>query len=486
MNYSFQNIPPGNAAETPILFLPGWGFDGRMLALFRPRPNWIFPTTCLDPATLESDLLQLASEHNIKSFCLVGWSMGAMLALDFAARHPELTASLALASLRNFWPAEEITAIRSEFTRGPEGFMKNFFRKCFLGAKTPYREFCKTVEPLYLAEAKESYEKLLRGLDYLEHFRISAIEPDIPVRLIHGRQDIIAPVDEMAKIPGAANEIIENAGHVVFLHDTCSLQQDIKKQVIRQKFSRAANSYDSHALVQKEAALRLAARLPVTAGSIKKILEIGCGTGNYTAMLANRYPEAQIAALDFSPEMIAAARHKLPQKNISFICAEAESFLAEGRESSYNLITSNGSLQWFADIDQTLSDIHRLLAPGGKMFCSIFGPDSLQELGQGLQAIVDLQGENIAAQGFPPPPRLRKALRTFFAEGTIEEEIISKAYRSAQDLLLHIRKTGTSGFHRKITQPFTASRIKQLDAWFTQTHGGCKVTYQILFLQGNK
>lgn len=471
----------------PTLFLPGWAFDGRILRLLKPAPNWIYPHASLDPETLEGDLLHFLAAERIKKIRLVGWSMGAMLGLAFAAAHRELVESLVLVSLRPHWPADEIKAIRAEFSRDPAAFLKGFYRKCFLGDKLAYKKFCTALEPPYLAAAETDCQRLQRGLAFLTTFTIPSPSATIPTRLVHGRQDIIAPVQEMATLPGAEVEIIDTAGHFVFLHDGCSLQQELKKQVIQVKFSRAAESYDTYAKVQTEAARRLAAKLPPESSKpeIKTILEIGCGTGNFTALLAARFPAAKIVALDFSPEMIAKARHKLESNAIEFVCAEGERFLQEAPGKSFDLVASNGSLQWFGDIDQALHNIGRILAAGGSMACSIFGPQSLQELGQGLAAIQAVP-ESLAAEEFPEAQGLQRALARYFHGGTVEEELLEKEYGSVHDLLLHIKKTGTSGWQQSMQQPLTPARVAKLDKWFASTYGACRVTYQVLFLHGTR
>ena len=486
MSHSLHNIELHPETGPPTLFLPGWGFDGSILRLCKPLPPWIYPQTPLDPATIEQDLLEFLAAERIRKIRLVGWSMGAMLGLEFAAAHRELIDSLVLVSLRPHWPEQEINKIRAEFSLNPETFLKGFYRKCFLGDRQTYRNFCATLEPPYLASVNANNKRLQRGLDFLAAFMIPHPLPDIPTRLVHGRQDIIAPVQEMATLAGAEVEVIDSAGHGVLLHEDSFLHQEVKKQVIREKFSRAANSYDSYAKVQTEVALKLAAKLPPVSKKkeIRTILEIGCGTGNFTALLAARFPGAKIVALDFSPEMIAKARHKLGKNNIDFICAEGEGFLGTAPGKSFELVVSNGSLQWFTDIDKALHDIARILTPGGSMSCSIFGPESLQELGQGLTAIQTLP-ESLAAQKFPQPERLQRALDRHFNEGTVEEELLAKEYRSAHDLLLHIKKTGTSGWQPTMQQPLTPARVSRLDAWFVKNLGACRVTYQVFFLQGN-
>jgi malonyl-ACP O-methyltransferase BioC len=486
MIHSFKYIELYPNTGPPTLFLPGWGFDGRIVRLCKPSPDWLYPETLLDPETFKQDLLRFLISKNITKVRLVGWSMGAMLGLEFAAEHKDLIESLVLVSLRSRWPASEIKEIRAEFSRDPKAFIKGFYRKCFLGDKQTYRNFCTTLEPSYLAALETHKERLQKGLALLSTFKIPRPVPDVPTRLIHGRQDMIAPVKEMARLQGAEVEIIDTAGHFVFQHDDSTLKHEMKKQGIRVKFSRAAESYDSYAKVQIEVARRLAGKLPQEHNKpdIKTILEIGCGTGNYTSLLAARFPGAKIIALDFSPEMLAKALSKLQGKDIDFVCAEGERFLQEAPAETFDLVTSNGSLQWFADIDNALHNMARILKTGGAMSCSIFGPQSLKELGQGLQAMHSF-AEIIAAQTFPQLERLQKALHSNFKEGKAEEELIEKEYSSAHDLLLHIKKTGTSGWQQNMQHPLTREGVCRLDEWFDKTFGACRVTYQILFLEGH-
>ena len=44
--------------------------------------------------------------------------------------------------------------------------------------------------------------------------------------------------------------------------------------------------------------------------SIRRILELGCGTGRLTRRMAELYPSAVIVAVDISPEMIAHAKER--------------------------------------------------------------------------------------------------------------------------------------------------------------------------------
>ena len=54
----------------------------------------------------------------------------------------------------------------------------------------------------------------------------------------------------------------------------------------------------------------LAGSLPLRAPA--RVLDIGCGPGNSTAVLRERYPHAEILGVDSSPDMIEAARKASP------------------------------------------------------------------------------------------------------------------------------------------------------------------------------
>ena len=93
---------------------------------------------------------------------------------------------------------------------------------------------------------------------------------------------------------------------------------------------------------------------------------------------------------------------------------------------------------------------------------------------------------NIAADAFPDVNTLQNCLNAYFTKGTVEQELIEKQYESVHDLLVHIKKTGTGGWHQHGYPALTKARLKQLDHWFVKTYGSCTVNYQIHFLQAAK
>lgn len=75
----------------------------------------------------------------------------------------------------------------------------------------------------------------------------------------------------------------------------------------------------------------------------KRILDIGCGPGNSTIILKQKWPEAEIIGIDSSEAMIKEAKEKNPE--IEFKCMDATSELLT--LGMFDLIFSNAALQWF-------------------------------------------------------------------------------------------------------------------------------------------
>ena len=258
---------------------------------------------------------------------------------------------------------------------------------------------------------------------------------------------------------------------------------DFRKQGIRQRFSRAAGTYDAHAEVQKALGLRLLRELPEDGERIRQILEIGCGTGHFTALLAQRYPEARIIALDFAEGMARRARKRLEGKSqVSVLCQDGEPFLTDCPDF-FALICANSTLQWFADPGAALQQIGRLLPARGCFAGVLFGPRTFTELAQGLSQVF-AQEVRLPPHAFPAGEQLQAILGEIFPSFSVQEELRIKNYPTLLALLDHIRKTGTGG--GQLPGVLTRGRLRQLDAWFQTTYGGYPATYQAFVVRGEK
>lgn len=102
----------------------------------------------------------------------------------------------------------------------------------------------------------------------------------------------------------------------------------------------------------------------VGAASPGYVADLGCGPGNLTAVLARRWPDATVAGVDSSPEMIAAARTAAGQDapNLSFALGDVRDWRPE---RPVDVLVCNAVLQWVPGHDQLLLRWADLLAPDG-------------------------------------------------------------------------------------------------------------------------
>jgi len=107
-------------------------------------------------------------------------------------------------------------------------------------------------------------------------------------------------------------------------------------------------------------------------GEVATAVDIGCGPGNSTELLQHRFPEARVQGLDSSPDMVAAARKRLP--DIDFSVADIVDW--QGNER-FDLILGNAVLQWLPDHAALLPRLMNRLTPGGVLAVQM--PDNLDE-----------------------------------------------------------------------------------------------------------
>ena len=119
---------------------------------------------------------------------------------------------------------------------------------------------------------------------------------------------------------------------------------------------------------------------------IRRIVDVGCGPGNSTELLMRRWPEAEVRGMDNSPEMIAAARERLP--GVRFDVADASAWTSGG--VAPDLVFSNAVLQWVPDHARVLPALIGEAAPGG--WLAVQMPDNLHEPAHRLIREVAAQG----------------------------------------------------------------------------------------------
>ncbi len=251
----------------------------------------------------------------------------------------------------------------------------------------------------------------------------------------------------------------------------------IKKKLIERNFSDYADYYDRYASIQNLCAAKLINK--IEAENFCNILDIGCGTGNYTSLLKNKFPYARIKALDISQNMIKIAKEKLDCQQIEFIVADAEDLNTAER---FDFISSNVSFQWFGNLEKTLIKYKMLLNGKGKILFSIFGPATFFELNSSLKEMCG-DDVSITSCNFVRRDTISKMLTGIFNKNNVTEEMIKEKLNSLPELLRKIKYTGTRGEGIDCKGVWTPRTIGRLEEIYRKKFGEIIVTYQVFFCQ---
>lgn len=113
-------------------------------------------------------------------------------------------------------------------------------------------------------------------------------------------------------------------------------------------------------------ALDLLARIPLPTPAPARVIDLGCGAGNVTAILKRRWPQAEITGVDSSAPMLEKARAAAP--SCHFLQADIASFAPVPPP---DVIYSNAALHWLADHETLFPTLLGRLAPGGALAVQI-------------------------------------------------------------------------------------------------------------------
>ncbi|MBY0383098.1 MAG: trans-aconitate 2-methyltransferase [Xanthobacteraceae bacterium] len=131
-----------------------------------------------------------------------------------------------------------------------------------------------------------------------------------------------------------------------------------------------AKLYLKFASERTRPAQELLARIPLE--NARRVIDLGCGPGNSTGLLAARWPDAQVTGIDSSPNMLREARAGLP--NLSFEQADIASWSAP---ADADVLFANAVFQWVPDQIVHLKRLLCSLGAGGALAVQM--PDNLGE-----------------------------------------------------------------------------------------------------------
>jgi trans-aconitate 2-methyltransferase len=152
----------------------------------------------------------------------------------------------------------------------------------------------------------------------------------------------------------------------------------------------------------------LVARIPD--GVVRRVADLGCGPGELTRTLLDRWPDADVVGIDSSETMLASAAKHAPSPRLRFEHADVRSWTPSAQ---LDRIVSNAALQWVDGHDALLARLVGFLAPGGVLAVQMPHNDDSP-----THAILRAlwRDAHFAAQLGEAPPDLRVADARWYAE----------------------------------------------------------------------
>lgn len=151
-----------------------------------------------------------------------------------------------------------------------------------------------------------------------------------------------------------------------------SLTNKVPEKDVQKTFNKIAGNYDklnsimslgTHKKWRQEATQKILV-------DPNRILDLCCGTADWTIMLAKRYYHSEVVGMDFSQEMLKIAQKKVGQSRLENITLESGNAMnLRYPDNSFDVVTIGFGLRNVPDANRVLQEILRVLKPGGQVVC---------------------------------------------------------------------------------------------------------------------
>ncbi|MGD8312730.1 MAG: malonyl-ACP O-methyltransferase BioC [Gammaproteobacteria bacterium] len=254
----------------------------------------------------------------------------------------------------------------------------------------------------------------------------------------------------------------------------------VDKRLARRAFERAAATYDAAAVLQNEIGGRLFERLDLIRLQPARILDLGAGTGVFTRALRRRFRKADVVALDIARPMLRRVQGRGGRfRKPACVCADAERL--PFADDSFDFIYSNLMLQWCLDLETAFTGLRRVLAPGGLLMFTTFGPDTLRELRTSWEAVDGHTHVNTFVDMHDIGDALVQAR---WAEPVMDAERLTVTYRDLRRLMLDLKHIGAHNVTAGRPRGLTGRRhLQQLTAAYEQfrVDGLLPASYEVVY-----
>lgn len=239
---------------------------------------------------------------------------------------------------------------------------------------------------------------------------------------------------------------------------------------LRADFNAAAHRYNAHAGLQEHVLRQLLCQL-VPLPDTARVLDAGCGTGNFSVFTGHR----NTVALDSAFDMCKQAKNAAP------LSINGNMSTLPFADASFDVVFSSLALQWAENWQATLTEWLRVLKPQGMVAFSSFAQGTLHELAESF-ATVDHHphiSQFMDTAELSAYPMLHSS-----------EETVTEYYPSVTALAKHLKALGarnkTTYQRRSLMTPRQLKTVEQYYASHFGTPEGLTVSWKLVYALGQK
>lgn len=112
-----------------------------------------------------------------------------------------------------------------------------------------------------------------------------------------------------------------------------------------------------------------------------RILDLATGTGDLALLLKRTRPDAEVVGADFAPPMLEIAKEKAKKAGLEARFLPADALNLPFADSSFDAVTIAFGLRNFTDYPKALTELYRVITPGGRLVILDFPPPPRGGLG---------------------------------------------------------------------------------------------------------
>lgn len=250
-----------------------------------------------------------------------------------------------------------------------------------------------------------------------------------------------------------------------------SSSRDPKREV-RRAFGRSAPRYDRFARLQRQVADRLLAALPERLPP-GWLADLGSGTGYVGKRLLERYPGRRLLFLDLADAMV---------RRTGGVVGDLEALPLQNQ--SLALACTSLALQWCPNLERALSELLRVVRPGGVLAFATLTEGTLRELDAAWRAV----DGSARVNRFVSFNEIKLLLEGLGWVGRLFREERVLAYRDPLELLFELKGLGTRNLNpsrpRGLTPP---GRLREMAAAYRELcRGRIVATFEMVYGIGGR